>query len=595
MLNPQRLARVEGSHLVSSLDFEDEVTRGFTFPDPFILIDSTIRKSYFTAGAVTTEAGYLRIAEALGDLGIEHESININWTGSSHPAPQDIALLKAIGGRDFGFTLNVYSDALLGDGRTPRAVPLGDVIGILLDGGADVLAPGIVEAPDAEALRRQKDELAEYFDLARSLGVGTTITFAQAGLRDFDAMTEMADYAISLGATRLDLMDSFSSLSTEAMPIFVRRFRERIGDAVPVTMHMHNEFGLASAGTIAAVTAGASPDVSVNAVSYRAGFAALEEVVLALEAMYGVDTGIELTKIQAVSDLVARETGLPTPPFKALTGPYAYLKNMPGDVAAAMLSGQDKFPPISHALVAGVMGQEVTWVWGGFSSEDMVRNLGRRLGLNVSGDEIPLLRTVLDSAVAGKTAYPRWLSPEEAEALFRESVAIMRAAIPPQRISDIVGDSCAAPVLRAQLLQAAAGEAPALVPGIARRVVMGLDDEDLLSTLAHMNPLGHIPEGESAPEQASKKEESGLLTADDTLRRAISELDRAYQDRFGFPLVIAASGLGAEEIVGRAAQRLASTPEEAASDSRVALATIIERRIRRSLSTEASASGKGAD
>ena len=62
-----------------------------------------------------------------------------------------------------------------------------------------------------------------------------------------------------------------------AHPLFVRRYRRGLVKDVPVTMHMHDDFGLATAGAIAAATVGASPDVSVAGVSYRCGFAPLEE------------------------------------------------------------------------------------------------------------------------------------------------------------------------------------------------------------------------------------------------------------------------------------------------------------------------------
>ena len=95
-----------------------------------------------------------------------------------------------------------------------------------------------------------------------------------------------------IGTLRLDLMDSTSSLGPEAMKVFIRRYRSHLIRDVPVTMHVHDDFGLATAGAIAAATAGASPDVSVAGVSYRAGFAPLEEVVTSLEVLYGVDTSI---------------------------------------------------------------------------------------------------------------------------------------------------------------------------------------------------------------------------------------------------------------------------------------------------------------
>jgi isopropylmalate/homocitrate/citramalate synthase len=72
---------------------------------------------------------------------------------------------------------------------------------------------------------------------------------------------------------------------------FVRSYRSRLDQPVPMTVHHHDDFGIATAGTIAAVTTGA-PDVSLDGVSCRSGFASTEEV--ALDVPHGLDTGIRL-------------------------------------------------------------------------------------------------------------------------------------------------------------------------------------------------------------------------------------------------------------------------------------------------------------
>jgi hypothetical protein len=95
---------------------------------------------------------------------------------------------------------------------------------------------------------------------------GLTLTIAQCGRSDFDKMVAGAIAAIEAGVTRLDPMDSTNALSPQATTYFVREWRSRLVRPVAMTIRTYNEFGMITA-------AGASPDVALNGVSYRSGFA----------------------------------------------------------------------------------------------------------------------------------------------------------------------------------------------------------------------------------------------------------------------------------------------------------------------------------
>jgi len=426
MFNPHREFRVEGSHWVSPVNFEEEVTRDFDFPRPLGLIDSTLRKTNYTAGATTTIDGFLRIAQALEDIGVRDESLNLDWWGDDVPNARELELVREVLAGGFSFTSNVYADTLLGNGDgEPRLNPR-STVDLLLSLGAKVIAPGIVEATSAESEARQLRQLEDVVGYASSCGLAWTVTLAQAGRRDFGSMVRVANEAVALGARRIDLMDSTSSLSPEAMRVFIRRFRSSLTTEVPLTMHVHDDFGLGTAGAIAAAAAGAGPDVSVNGVSYRCGFPPLEEVATSLEILYGVDTGIDLQGLQGLSDLVARETGIPNPALKPVTGGYAYLKSTTADVLACLRDGVRAFPPISGCVHADVVGADIRWVWDRLSTRAMVRQLAANSGLELSPEEVERVYRALNGAVDAIDGYPRWLTPEQAETLCRETVESSR-------------------------------------------------------------------------------------------------------------------------------------------------------------------------
>jgi D-citramalate synthase len=426
VLNPDKVHRREGSFWVSTTNFDEEVTSQFDWPDPLVLIDSTLRKMLFTAGALTTMDGFARVAEALAEAGVKEESLNVNWAGGLTPIPRELALVQAIAGRDFGFNLNVYADTLLSDGQNRQRVTARQSAELLASLGVRMLGVGIVQAPTPDAEKRQLDELAAYFEMVRELGLQSTVTLARVGWRDFDSMVAMSNAAIELGALRMDLMDSSSSLNPEAMKVFVRRYRERLVKDVPLTMHMHDDFGLATAGAIAAATVGASPDVSVAGVSYRCGFAPLEEVAVSLEVLYGVDTGIKLDRLQPLADLVAQETGVPLPPLKPLVGGYAYLRHMPGDVLSCLRGGVDQFPSPAACVHPSVIGTRMTWVWDNLTTDANVRALAATLGETLTDEEVPSVRAALDGAVERITTYPRWLTAEQATEICRDAIRAAR-------------------------------------------------------------------------------------------------------------------------------------------------------------------------
>lgn len=551
MLNPDHVASRPGVFSISRNNFWEEARATATFPKQIPILDSTLRKTYFTAGNRTSLAGFVRIAEALVELGITDTCLNVTWSGDTQPTPQDWALMQAILDADLPLRVNVWSDILLGNGRDPLPISPREGMERLVEAGARIVAPGIVPAPDADAEKHQMEQLDEHFALARELAVTTTITMAQAGMRDFDQLVRTANHAVRGGAIRLDVMDSFSTMSPETIHLFVRRFRAALPEGTAVSIHAHNEFGLATAAALAAVAEGAIPDVSMNSMSYRCGFAALEEVVLALEVLYGVDTGLNIDKLAHVSRVVAEESGLPVPQLKALTGSYAHLKHMPGDAEAAIRLGQAAYPPISHLIVPEVMGSHAEWVWGVASSNSLTEALATATGVQLGSDELPVVRKALDDATAAIPDYPRWLRPEEASAILRRTVDSLRTGEHLPAVGEIVAEAVADASVAEAIIAALAATKYDRVPDVPTietavvQVIADLSTGRLIDLLEGFNRFG---ERGGARPGLSAKEEKGISESEESARAALVAAAVAYEARFGFRPVVAARGLDAAAI-----------------------------------------------
>jgi 2-isopropylmalate synthase len=140
-----------------------------------------------------------------------------------------------------------------------------------------------------------------------------------ASRTDQGFLREVCDAVVEAGADVLNLADTVGF----AVPAqYAGMFHAARGSAV-LSAHCHDDLGLATANSLAAVEAGAGQvECTVNGIGERAGNAALEEVATALE-LRGYSTGVNLEELVAVSELVSRLTGYPVSPHKPVVGSNA--------------------------------------------------------------------------------------------------------------------------------------------------------------------------------------------------------------------------------------------------------------------------------
>ena len=153
-----------------------------------------------------------------------------------------------------------------------------------------------------------------------------------------------------------------------------------------VDVHTHNDFGLASANALAGFEAGASQaQVSVNGIGERAGNAAYEEVVMAAEAIYGADTGIDTTKIAELSRLVSERSGIDVPPNKPVVGANAFAHES-GIHAAGIIENSDTFEP--GVMTPEMIGVQRELVLGKHTGTHAVRQHLRDAGFDPTEDQV---------------------------------------------------------------------------------------------------------------------------------------------------------------------------------------------------------------
>ncbi len=347
-----------------------ELNRLALEPQPHVtvgLCDTTLRDGEQTVGVVLVPEDKLELARALDGAGIDR--IEAGFPRVSDDDYRAVQLIAEAGLRAevWGFSRAVQSDvdALveLGVGASVIESPISD---------GKLAALGVSHETMLERIRSAVSFATEHGIRVAFFGVDSS----RADLEFFDRAYAAA---VESGAAEVVVVDTLGIATPEAAAFLVSRTLDRLD--VPVHWHGHDDFGLATAASIAAVQAGATwVQGTINGMGERAGNADLVEVALALEALYGTPTRLDLTKARALSRLVAERAGTPLPPWKAVTGEALFTRES-GAVAA-----QFHDPPAIEPYASELVGAERGIVLGKKSGLDSIRIALERLGLEVPSE-----------------------------------------------------------------------------------------------------------------------------------------------------------------------------------------------------------------
>ena len=135
--------------------------------------------------------------------------------------------------------------------------------------------------------------------------------------------------AVAASADKAGIFDTFGVGNVPTMKYITQKVREMIPPKMNLMCHCHNTFGLAVANSLACVEGGANEVVGViNGYGDEAGNASLEEVAVSLEALYGIDTGLNLNLLNKYSKMAIEKGKVPIQPHKAIVGENAFLRPM---------------------------------------------------------------------------------------------------------------------------------------------------------------------------------------------------------------------------------------------------------------------------
>ncbi len=170
---------------------------------------------------------------------------------------------------------------------------------------------------------------------------------------------------------------------------------------VPISIHCHNDFGLAVANSLAAVKAGASEvQVSVNGIGERAGNADLVETVMSLNAIYGLKTNIKTERLFEMAKLIERITGIPIPVTKPVVGDNAF-SHESGIHTHGVMVRSDTFEP--GIMTPEMVGHRRRIVLGKHTGKHSVEKKLSEIGMSPSKEELEeILERVKELGASGK-------------------------------------------------------------------------------------------------------------------------------------------------------------------------------------------------
>jgi isopropylmalate/homocitrate/citramalate synthase len=339
-----------------------------TLPEVFVLSDTTLRDGEQTPGVAFSRGEKLTIARALAELGVPLIEVGFPAVSS-----EEMAAIRDIVDAGLDAVIQVIARPLKSD--VDLAVSSGAQSIALFVGTSESHVQRKLRIDRAGLLRQVRDGV-EY---AKSSGLQVVFAAEDATRTDLGFLIEVACTAADAGADTIGLADTVGV----ATPWSMRRMVRAVSDAcpLPIAVHCHNDLGMATANSLAALTAGASGvQCSVLGIGERAGNAGLEEVALAVEAAWGRSTGLDLRAFAPLAERVAALTGQVIAPSRPVVGRNAFLHES-GLHTSGVVRDAATYEPYPPEWI----GRERGFAVGKHSGRTGVAHVLARHGLELTG------------------------------------------------------------------------------------------------------------------------------------------------------------------------------------------------------------------
>ena len=347
------------------------------------IFDTTLRDGEQSPGCSMNLSEKIEMAKQLEKLGVD-----IIEAGFAIASPMDHKSVQAIAGAVTDCTVASLARCTKGDidaawdavkgAKHPR-------IHVFL-ATSDIHMKYKLQMSPEEVLRRITDMVG----YAKSFCEDIEFSAEDASRSDWAFLAQCYTNAVAAGATTLNVPDTVGYSTPQEMAELITYLRRNVAgiENVDISVHCHDDLGMAVANSLACIKAGATQvECTVNGIGERAGNASLEEIVMALHTrrdFYDAETGINTKQIYRSSKLLSNITGVPIPPSKAVVGANAF----------AHESGIHQHGVIANAQTYEIMNStdvgipQNTMVLGKHSGKHALRDKLASMGYELSDQEL---------------------------------------------------------------------------------------------------------------------------------------------------------------------------------------------------------------
>jgi 2-isopropylmalate synthase len=346
-------------------------------------LDTTLRDGEQSAGIGMTTDEKLEIAKQLEKL-----KVDIIEAGFAASSPGDFQAVKKIANEVRGPVIASLSRAHANDV---------DQAWEAIKGAESPRIHVFLSSSDIQVLHQLRKNREEVMDMAvsmvqRAKGYCSDVEFSpmDATRTTPEYLFQMLEAVIKAGATTVNIADTVGYAIPSDFARLLREIQEKVPgmDKVTLSVHCHNDLGLAVSNSLAAIEAGARQvEGCINGIGERAGNASLEEIIMGLDTrkdLFKVDIGIDTTQIYPTSRLVSRITGMAVQANKAVVGENAF-RHASGIHQDGVLKDRSTYEVMQPERV-GVPGN--TLVLGKLSGRAGLQARLEALGYSLNRDEI---------------------------------------------------------------------------------------------------------------------------------------------------------------------------------------------------------------
>ena len=298
---------------VSPYNFAPEVRASLDIPERVTIYDVTLRDGEQCPGVVFRKGDKINIARKLDELGV-----NRIEAGFPAVSDEDFQTVKEIAGLGLKAKVKAFSRAMRAD------------IDLALKAGVSGLT---IELPSSQKLIKTGynwtpedvvNKAVEASLYAKSHGLQVSFFCIDSTRADADFLRRLSMAVVNEGkADALTIVDTFGVVNPIGFQHLIKLVKSWV--RVPVEVHVHNDLGLATANSVAGVTAGAEVvHTNVNGLGERSGGASLEEVAVVLRVLYGIELGIDYSKLVELSHMVQEISHVKNSPTKPVVGENSF-------------------------------------------------------------------------------------------------------------------------------------------------------------------------------------------------------------------------------------------------------------------------------